>query len=182
MDESITQLLDRYGNGDTEALDALTAQLYPELKRLAHSRARHGSGIGATTLVQETFVKLLSGKQLRPADRKEFFAVAATLMRQIVVDGVRYAAAQKRAGLKVSLTDVASSDEDLGDHIDYLLNVDRVLNTLQVEDARLAKVFECRYFAGLTTVETAECMDLSQRTAERLWSSARQRVGELISD
>jgi len=69
--------------------------------------------------------------------------------------------------------DVASSEERLSNQIDYLLNVDRVLNTLSVEGARLAKVFEYRYFAGLTTVETAECIGLSQRTAERLWSSAR---------
>jgi len=176
---SVTVLLRSHREGDVSALNELVTLLYPEIKALAQRRARKGAGVGATTLVQETFVKLLSGGELRPEDRRQFFALTATVMRQIVVDEIRYVSAEKRARKDAIFVDTIMGD-DSNEKAEFLLEVDNVLTIIASEDARLAKVFECRYFAGLTTSETADAMDTSIRSVERLWSRARVRVGELM--
>lgn len=172
-------LLEAHREGDAAALDKLVEMLYPDLKALARRRARNSAGVGATTLVQETFVKLLSDGKLRTEDRRQFFALAATVMRQIIIDEIRYVTAGKRAGREVTFVDTIIAD-DSHKKAEFLLEVDDVLSIVASEDARLAKVFECRYFAGFTTSETAEAMGTSMRSVERLWSEARERVGELM--
>lgn len=177
MTESVTVLLKAYRDGEPAALNTLAELLYPELKAMARRRASGGSS--ATTLVNETFLKLLAGGELRTADRREFFALAATVMRRIIVDEVRYHTAEKRSGQEVTLAETILGD---GSHekAQFLLEVDEMLGVLEADDARLARVFECRYFAGLTTSETAEALDLSVRTVERCWSSARERIAAMI--
>jgi RNA polymerase sigma factor (TIGR02999 family) len=177
----ITTLLDAYRNGDASALDRLTAILYPELKAMARRRSRGAPAVGATTLVNETFVKLMSNGEITTADRRQFFALAGTIMRQVIVDEVRYATAAKRQAHEVSYEEGAVPDAS-PDDAEFLLEVDRMLSTLESEDERLARVFECRYFAGLTTSETAEALEVSERSAERLWSAARSRIAELMKD
>jgi len=179
VSKSVTLLLDAHRNGDDSALNELVSVLYPDLKALARQRARESAGVGATTLVQETFVKLLSGGLLRAEDRREFFALAATVMRQIIIDEIRYVTADKRARREATFVDTIIAD-DSHRNAEFLLEVDEVLGIVAAEDPRLAKVFECRYFAGLTTAETAEALDTSIRSVERLWSAARTRVGELM--
>ena len=178
---SVTILLAAYRDGDSGALDELSRQLYPELKAMARRRARQGAGSGATTLVNETFLKLLSGGTIASQDRQQFFALAATIMRQIIVDEIRYVTAGKRTGKEQTLAETIVGD-DAHEKAEFLLQVDQMLTVLANEDARLASVFECRYFAGLTTAETAEALDLSERSVERLWSGARSRIAELIDE
>ena len=131
--------------------------------------------------MNETFLKLLAGEQLRSEDRQQFFGLAATIMRRVIIDEVRQARAAKRDGLAVTFTDSQNGDS-AGEDIDFLLEVDRLLDGLQAEDERLARVFECRYFAGFTVSETAESLGLSERSVERLWSDARSRIAARMSD
>lgn len=181
MASEVTQLLEQYRDGDPVAFDALAQIIYPELKAMARRRTRGGDALGATTLVNETFVKLLEGGALKPKDRQQFFGLAATIMRRVIVDEVRHATAQKRSGPEVTFTEerVGDGNQEAGD---FLLQVEELLKQLEREDEQLARVFECRYFAGFTTAETAEALGTSTRSAERLWSSARSRIAELMSD
>jgi len=178
---SVTILLEAHRNGDGSALDQLATALYPELKAMARRRVQGGAGSGATTLVNETFVKLLSGGAIRTEDRRQFFALAATIMRQIIVDEIRYITANKRAREEVTLVEAVIGD-DGHEKAEFLLQVDEMLKIVEQEDDRLARVFECRYFAGLTTAETSEALDISVRSVERLWSSVRSRIAELIEE
>ena len=179
MEHDVTQLLSAYNDGDRSALDRLARLLYVELKQIARSRSRDSKDLNATTLVQETFLKLLSGNRLKATDRKQFFGLSATIMRQIVIDEIRYQQAAKREGLNVTFVDTITGD-DAAESADFLLQVDEALKVLTREDERLSRVFECRYFAGMSMAETAECLDVSTRMAERLWSQARTRMGEIF--
>ena len=181
MSASVTVLLEAHRNGDDSALNQIATILYPELKSMARRRAAGGAGSGATTLVNETFVKLLSGGDLKTEDRRQFFALAATIMRQIIVDEIRYITANKRARDDVTLANTVIGD-DSHEKAEFLLQVDEMLGIVEQEDDRLARVFECRYFAGLTTAETAEALAVSERSVERLWSTARSRIAALIDD
>lgn len=181
MTSSVTMLLEAHRKGDDSALNQLAQLLYPELKSMARRRAKGAAGSGATTLVNETFVKLLSGGELKTENRRQFFALAATIMRQIIVDEVRYVTAGKRKAKEETLADTVMGD-DAHEKAEFLLQVDQMLNVLEQEDDRLARVFECRYFAGLTTAETADALDLSLRSVERAWSDARSRIAELIDE
>ena len=181
MPPSVTILLRAHRDGDDKALNELASVLYPELKAMARRRSQGGAGSGATTLVNETFVKLLSGGDLKTEDRKQFFALAATIMRQVVVDEIRHITAGKRAREDVTLVETVIGD-DGHEKAEFLLQVDEMLKIVEHEDERLARVFECRYFAGLTTAETAEALDIAPRSVERLWSQARSRMAELIDE
>ncbi|MEM6641017.1 MAG: ECF-type sigma factor [Pseudomonadota bacterium] len=179
MSSSVTVLLEAHRNGDDSAFNKLATLLYPELKSLARRRSAGSAESGATTLVNETFLRLLSGGKLQTEDRREFFALASTIMRRVVIDEVRYVTAGKRAGNDVTLMNTVIGD-DSHEKAEFLLQVDEMLGILEQEDERLARVFECRYFGGLTTAETAEALVLSTRTVERAWSDARSRIADLI--
>lgn len=179
LSSSVTILLEAHRNGDGAALDQLANALYPDLKAMARRRVQGGSGSGATTLVSETFIKLLSGGELQTKDRSQFFALAATVMRQIIVDEIRYFTANKRAREEVTLVEAVIGD-DSHEKAEFLLQVDEMLTIVEQEDSRLARVFECRYFAGLTTAETSEALAVSERSVERFWSAARSRIAALM--
>lgn len=179
MPESVTRLLAAHRSGDDAALDELGELLYPELKSMARRRA--GAGMGATTLVNETFARMLSGGTLKPSDRAQFFAITATVMRRVIVDEIRYITAAKRDGQEVTLAETVLGDS-ASEQAHFLLEVDEMLGILEDESADAAKVFECRYFAGLTTSETADAVGTSERTVERLWSQARSRLAELVEE
>lgn len=181
MAASVTVLLNSHRAGDGAALNELVKLLYPDLRALAQRRARASAGVGATTLIQETFVKLLSRGRLQPTDRQQFFALTATVMRQIIVDEIRYVLAGKRARRDATFVDTVMGD-DGHEKAEFVLQVNDALAIVASEDERLAKVFECRYFAGLTTTETAEAMNVSGRSVERLWARAKVRMGELMDD
>ena len=177
----VTELLREVKDGNAAALDKLADLLYPDLKAMARRRSKSGPGIGATTLVSETFLQLLAGGKVNSDDRSEFFGLAATVMRRIIVDEIRYATAGKRDGNEVTLVETIIGD-DAHEKAEFLLQVDDMLSIVEAEDERMARVFECRYFAGLTTAETAECLSVSERSVERSWAAARSRIASLIDE
>jgi RNA polymerase sigma factor (TIGR02999 family) len=148
--------------------------VYAELRRVAH----HHLGVGAdptlrtTELVHEAYVKLVDQSRAQLRDRGHFFAVAATAMRQILVDRARHRGAQKRGGVRqrVTLDDVSLSVED---QAEALLELDDALTRLAAFDGRLARVVDCRFFGGLTEEETAEALGVTPRTVRRDWVKAR---------
>lgn len=176
MAGDVTTLLEKYQLGDTDAFDELTRLLYPELKRLARHRARSGN-LGATTLIQETYARYLAGDGIKPANRQDFFGLAATIMRRVIVDDIRQSLASKR---KAEHT----ADDNPLDHAqpsaEFIVTLDRALDALNRHNDRLRRAFECRYFAGYTTQETAEVMGISERTAERLWAQAKAWIANEI--
>jgi RNA polymerase sigma factor (TIGR02999 family) len=174
--EGVTLLLKRIGEGDNKARDELYALLYDDLRRLAHSRVRRSETItllDTTSLVHDTYLKLVNAHQLRFEDRGKFFAYAASLMRAIVVDAVRARRAGSRGGGAVHLI----LDTQIGDAApradEEVIKVHDALDDLRKLDERLVNVVEMRYFAGLTEQEIAEALGVTERTVRRDWEKAR---------
>lgn len=177
MDEGpdITVWLDSARAGDRAALDRVLTLLYNELHSMARRQlaGQQGRTLDATSLVHESYVKLLGARGgARFEDRAHFFAYAASAMRSVVVDYARNRLARKRGGdlKRVELPENSSSgvrlDEDL-------LALDVALARLQAVDAHLAKVVELRYFAGLSEQEIADLCQRSERSIRRDWQKAR---------
>ena len=173
--EGITQLLEKWSNGDDHALDQLTPLVYDELHRIAQNyirRERHEHTLQPTALVNEFFLKFFDQNSTSWQNRAQFFGVAAKLMRRILVDHARAHHSVKRGGdrFAVSLRDIAAfgaePDADL-------LALHDLLNRLEEIDADQARIVELRFFGGLTIQETAEVMKISHATVEREWKMAR---------
>jgi RNA polymerase sigma factor (TIGR02999 family) len=171
----ITRLLIQLREGDRSALDQLLPLVYQELHAAAHrqlQRGRPGDTLGTTALVHEAYLKLADAGNVSFEDRRHFFAVAATAMRQIIVDYARRARADKRGGgaRAVSLDRAAvAAPERAGE----FLAIDAALSRLASHDERPAKVVELRFFGGLSVEETAEVLGISPRTVKREWQAAR---------
>lgn len=173
--EQVTQLLIDWGNGNKAALDQLMPLVYDELRRLASrylKRESPGHTLQSTALVHEAYVRLADYSNLRWQDRAQFFALAAQLMRNILVDHARSYHSAKRGGgaHKVSLDEVAVlSEERAAD----LLALDDALTSLAALDPRKAQVVELRFFGGLSIEETAEVLKISSMTIQREWRWAK---------
>lgn len=170
-----SQLLSDWGNGDQSALERLLPLVSEELHRLAHyymSRERAGHTLQTTALVNEAYLRLADQKQTRWQNRAHFFAIAAQLMRRILVDHARSLHASKRGGVvdRVPLEEaIVLSPEPNGN----LLALDEALKRLHELDARKSQIVELRYFGGLTVDETAEVLRISAITVMRDWSLAK---------
>jgi RNA polymerase sigma factor (TIGR02999 family) len=179
----VTELLVRWSEGDTEALDRLLPIVYAELRRIADAylrRERSGHTLQATALVHEAFLKLVKAQDLEWKNREQFFGISANLMRRVLVDHARAATAVKRGAaasnlpLNESLTVSNESDANL-------LLLDEALNKLAAIDPQAARIVELRYFAGLTIEETAEVTKTSPMTVKREWATARAWLHREIS-
>jgi RNA polymerase sigma factor (TIGR02999 family) len=174
----ITRLLRLAAEGDRDALDQVYSALYPELKRVARARLRQqgrGDNLGTTTLLHESFLRLVNASDLRLEDRRHFFAYAARTMRNIVIDSAREALAERRGGGAVHETlggDSALQVADPGASAE-LIRVSDALHDLQKVDPELAELVEMRYFGGYTEVEVAELQGVTERTVRRRWDKAR---------
>lgn len=170
----VTRLLLAWGAGDQAALDRLTAIVYQELHRLAiayMARERPDHTLQATALVHEAYLRLVDLQGVAWRDRSHFFAVAARLMRRILVDIARARTYQKRsAGERVSLDEALTLAEQPGAE---LVALDDALNRLAAIDERKSQIVELRYFGGLAIEETAEALNLSRQTVIRDWRTAR---------
>jgi len=177
----ITLLLRAYEGGEREAFDRVVPLVYQELRRLARRHLRRGPRgrtLDTTGLVHEAYLKLAGHEGLRIQDRGHLMAVAACAMRQVLVDRARARLRLKRgSGQDAEPLDDPPQPGDPGP--DFLLDLDRALGRLARHDAQLARIFECRYFGGLTEAETAEALGLSLRTVQRGWMRSRAwlRVG-----
>lgn len=174
----ITRLLQLAAQGDRNALDQVYAALYPELKRVARARLRQqgrGDSLGTTTLLHESFLRLVSARDLRLEDRRHFFAYAARTMHNIIIDSARESLAERRGGGALHETlggDAALQVADTGTSAE-LLRVSDALRDLERVDPELAELVEMRYFGGYTEVEVAELLGITDRTVRRRWDKAR---------
>lgn len=173
--EEISEILIAWGNGDRAALNQLMPLVYDELRRLAHhylGRECLGHTLQTTALVNEVYLKLVKERAMQWQNRAHFFAVAANLMRIILVDYARHRNYAKRGGgaQRVSFDEaLAVSDEQTAD----LLALDDALNALATLDARKSKVAELRFFGGLSVEETAVVLQVSSVTVMREWRLAK---------
>lgn len=174
-DGEITELLHRHRTGDREAFDRLVPLVYQQLRRIARRQLGRGWSLetmNATALVHEAYMQLAGDTGIAWQNRAHFFAVSARAMRRILVDGARRQRARKRGGAAALLAlDAVELSTD--DRVELVLAVNEALDALETFNPRLARVVECRFFAGLTEEETAAALDSSLRTVQREWMRAR---------
>jgi RNA polymerase sigma factor (TIGR02999 family) len=173
----VTQWLAAWRAGDEDARNQLFAVVYPQLRQIAarflrQERADHT--LDPPALVNELALRLLGSAPMAYADRTHFFALAAQMMRRILVDHARARVAQKRGGVQRRVT-LSSVGEDLraAPHSEDLLLLDAAMSKLERADPRAAKVVELRFFAGLHEPEVAEILGVSVVTVKRDWKVAR---------
>jgi RNA polymerase sigma factor (TIGR02999 family) len=172
---TITDLLAAHRAGQPDAFDRLVPLVYQDLLRLARRQRRRlpaGETLNTTALVHEAYAKLAGADKVGFGDRGHFLAASAVAMRHLLVDYARHRTRRKRGGgaRPVPLDD---HDERVGRDARQVLDVDLALDRLAAHDARLARVVECRYFAGLSEAETAEALGSSLRTVQRDWLKAK---------
>lgn len=175
----VTQLLRKWQQGDRTALDQLIPLVHDELHRIASRHLarewRRGS-VQTTALVNDAYLKLVDQRQVDWQNRAQFFAIAAQLIRRILVDGARRRRRDKRGGearrvpLDKELT-LAAPDDGL-DPVDVIA-IDRALQRLESADAPLARLVELRFFGGMTVEETAAVLRVSPSTVKRDWAIAK---------
>jgi RNA polymerase sigma-70 factor, ECF subfamily len=171
----ISQLLVAWGRGDRAALEAVTPLVQPELRRLAArymAGERPGHILHATALVNEAYVRLIDQPGTPWQNRAHFFAVAAQVMRHILVDLARARGRAKRGGgeLRLSLSEAADLPVIRSAE---LVALDDALKGLEAFDARKSRVVEMRFFAGLSYQEIASVLQVSVATVRKDWSLAR---------
>ena len=162
----ISRLLGAWRDGDSQAFERLIPLVYAELRRVADGylrRERAGHSLDPTDLVHETYLRLADKNHPRWRDRVHFYAVAAQLMRRVLVDHARRARAAKRGGGAVRLPLDQADGAAIGPETD-ILALDAALSELEKIDPRRARVVELRYLAGLTIDEAAEALGVSKTT------------------
>jgi RNA polymerase sigma factor (TIGR02999 family) len=171
----ITALLNDWQGGNAQALNALTPLVYKELRRLAQSyinREPAGHTLQGTALVHEAYLRLVDQRQVQWRDRNHFFALAAELIRRILVDHARAKRAEKRGGDQVKLSLEEGMDTPVPGDVD-LIALDDALQLLARTDPQQSHIVELRYFAGLKIEETAEVLNISPATVKRDWVLAK---------
>jgi RNA polymerase sigma factor (TIGR02999 family) len=179
MKKGVTQLLVAWSNGDREALDKLLPLVYDQLRHLASSflkRERQNHTLQATALVHEAYMRMIDLQDVTWQNRAHFFAIAARVMRRILVNYAYSHMASKRGGGNYKLT----LDEELGLSVSPsqqqdldIAELDEALNRLEAKDERKSRIVELRYFGGLSVEDTAEVLGISSRTVKREWKMAR---------
>jgi len=171
----VTELLVRWRDGDKAALDALMPLVYSELRRIANrylQGERSDHTLQSTALVHEAYVRMTNQQLPQWQNRAHFFAVAAQLMRQILVDHARNHRASKRGGdaYKLALEDA----EEQFQPVDLdIVALDDALKTLAAMDSQQSRVVELKFFGGLSNEDTAEVLGVSTSTVKRDWTTAR---------
>lgn len=170
----LTQLLNAWCNGDRNALEELAPVVESELRRLARAylnRETANNSLQPTALINEAYLRLIEWNAATWTDRAHFFAVAAKIMRRVLVNQAVRRRRQKRGGgqILVSLTEADGRVDRSSD----VVALDEALKTLASFDDRKSQVVELRFFAGLNAEETAEVLGISSRTVHREWDFAR---------
>ena len=173
--DEITNLLRAWNGGDQAALDRLAERVYPELRRMARrymKNERQGNTLQSTALVHEVYIRLVDVRKVEWRERAQFYAMAAQMMRRILVDAARARGSKKRGGsaAKVNIDDTAvlSPAPDRS-----ILALDEALTALSRLAPRQARVVELRYFGGLTEEEIVAALEISPRTVRRDWDFAK---------
>ncbi len=171
----VTRLLQAAERGEKEALERLLPLIYDELRKLAQTMLadeRTGHTLVATALVHEAWLRLVRQESVGANHRAQFFVAAATTMRRVLVDHARAKKREKRGG-KVKREPLDESLAALEHNAGDLLELEEALTSLSELDPRKARLVELRFFAGLGMRESAEVLAISQRQAEREWTTAR---------
>jgi len=172
----VTRMLLDWSNGDRDALNGLMPLVYAELRRQAArylQRERPGHALQPTALIHEAYLRLVDQRAARWQNRAHFYAVAAQLMRRILVDHARAAQRVKRGGSDIAISlDDAPEVASAGPNVD-LLALDEALGRLDALDSRQSRIVELRYFSGLSIEETAEVLGVSPTTVKNDWSLAK---------
>jgi RNA polymerase sigma factor (TIGR02999 family) len=172
----VTRLLIDWRQGNQAALDELLPLVYNELRHLAQARLRQepqGHTLQATALVHEAYVRLVDLDRLTLSDRAHFFAMAARVMRQVLVDHARRKRSDKRGGGATRITLIGVSAAAPGHSDVDVIDLDSALEELAALDERMARVVEMKFFVGMTLDETAEALQVSHATIERDWAMAK---------
>jgi RNA polymerase sigma factor (TIGR02999 family) len=171
----ITNLLRAWSGGDHAALDRLAERVYPELRRMARrymKNERQANTLQSTGLVHEVYLRLVDVRSVEWRERAQFYAMAAQMMRRILVDAARARHSRKRGGEAIHVnfeeTAVLASEPDRS-----MIALDEALAAFSEIAARQAQVVELRYFGGLTEEEIASVLEISPRTVRRDWEFAR---------
>lgn len=170
----VSQLLADWAGGDPSAREQLVPVVYGELRRLAHHYMRGeraGHTLQTTALVNEVYVRLAGIDALQWRDRTHFFAMAATLMRRVLVDYARQRGRDKRGG-GVSVTSLNENVVAATSSVD-IVALDEALDRLAAIDPQQCRVVELRFFVGLSVEETAEALSISPATVKRDWATAK---------
>ena len=183
--DGVTQLLQRWSQGDSGALDRVLPMVYGELRQLAYRHLRQERAshtLQGTGLVHEAYLRIAQRAPLRWESRAHFFGWASALMRHILVDHARARQADKRGGGMTVLSleameetgaaGVGASASQADDTLD-LVALDRALQRLEKLDAQQSRVVELRFFGGLSVLETAQTLHISPATVKREWATAR---------
>lgn len=171
---AVTDLLKAWQRGEAAAADELMLAVYEDLRRIARAKLLAepaGLTLETADLIQEAVIRLIGQERISWQDRAHFFALAATLMRRILVDHARGRLAAKRAHYSVSLS-AAGEDAAAPPEVE-VLDLDRALERLGEDFPRHARVVELRYFGGLALPEIAAVLEVSDRTVRRDWEFAR---------
>ncbi|MEP6912854.1 MAG: sigma-70 family RNA polymerase sigma factor [bacterium] len=182
--DEVTQLLLDWSNGNHSALDSLMPLVDQELRRLAHHYMRRespGHTLQTTALVNEAYLRLVKQKNVHWKNRAHFFALAAQLIRRILVDHARRRQYAKRGGRgrKISFDEAMIISDHRGAD---LIALDEALSKLAAIDLRKGKVVELRFFGGLSVEETAEALHISPVTVMREWSMAKAWLYNSLSN
>ena len=171
----VTKILEAIHQGDPRAAEELLPMVYEELRKLANykmAQQPEGHTLQPTALVHEAYLKLLGDGKHSWNDRRHFFAAAAEAMRHILVDRARRKAAARHGGgwQRMNLDNVVAATETTDENV---LLVNEALEKLSLHDSAAAELVKLRFFAGLTFPQAAEVLDVSERTAKRMWSYAQ---------
>ena len=173
----------RRARPNANSVDALFAEAYQELRRLARVRLRGGGRntvLDTTSLVHESYLRLAAAGRLRVEDRAHFLRYAGCAMRSVIVDFVRQRQSGRRGGAadRITLTTRAGAGVNAGER--QILRVHEAISELARYDARMARVVEMRYFGGLTESEIAEALEVTDRTVRRDWEKARLWLSDAL--
>lgn len=179
----ITELLRASSRGHRDAMDRLMPVVYGELRRIAQGQLRAervGHTVSTTALVHEAYLRLVDLREVDWQDRAHFFAIAARLMRRVLIDYARARAREKRGGgwVQVPLSDGVEVVEE---QTDLLLELEDALRRLEDRNERQCRVIECRCFADLSVEETAAALGTSPATVKRDWAFARAWLNRELS-
>ena len=179
-----TPMVQRAADGDSEAMRALFAELYPDIKRLARSRLAHAGGVtglNATALVHEGFMRIAEREDLHGTTRLQFFAYVGKVLRSIVIDFIRERDANKRGG-GVTLLTLSSADASPAVWMENtdLIDLDRALEALKSFDERLYQIVEMHAFSGLSCAEVGIELGVTERTINRELAKARALIAQAL--
>lgn len=183
MDTRINELLEAYRQGQPGALEQLVPLIYDDLKLLArrHSRQWPNLTLQTTGIVHEAYLKLSGQRVLDASDKGHFLAICSQAMRQLIVDHARKRLTDKR-GAGAERVSVEDTLVPVQAEAEQLVLIDQALVRLAEVDARMVRVFECRYFAGLSEEETVDALGIPLRTVQRDWQKARLLLRELLGE